>query len=203
MAVIFGVSDAIESFKAGFKQGHENSHSTTPWYMYTLHLKVLPIEGLHTYPERIINTVTGQEVKAEANNLKIKMVNSNIEIPVYLKVFRGFILVLAVVFLIGIIYLPFLFFSVVKSATKGRILESKVIRNIQRIGWILIIYYLIDTLAYFSDYLIAQHVITFEKYKAVIDFSDFGLLFLGIVTLLLSEILKVSRQLKEEQDLTI
>lgn len=202
VVVICSLSDAIESFKAGYKQGRESSQ-TTPWYMHTLYLKVLPIEGLHTYPERIINTVTGQEVRAEANNLKVKMENTNIEIPTYLKVFRGFIFVLAIVFLLGIIYLPFLFFSVIKSATRGKILESKVIRNTQRIGYILIIYYLIDTLAYFSDYLIAQHVIIFQKYRAVIDVSDFGLLSLGLVTLLMTEILKVSRQLKEEQDLTI
>ena len=196
------MSDTIESFKAGYKIGRESSPNTT-WYMLTLHLRVLPIEGLHTYPEKIINSVTGQEVRAEANNFKIRIENSNIDIPVYVKVFRGFIIALSVVFLAGIVYLPFLFFSVIKSATKGKILEPKVIRNIQRIGYILIIYYVIDSLAYFSDYLIAQYVMTFEKYRAVIDVSDFGLLFLGLVTLLMTEILKVSRQLKEEQDLTI
>lgn len=202
IVVIVSITDAVESFKAGFKQGHETSH-TTPWYMYTLHLKVVPIEGLHTYPERIVNTFTGQEVRAEANNFKIKIENSNIEIPLYLKIFRGFVYVLAIVFLAGVIYLPFLFFSVIKSATKGKILESKVIRKIQRLGYLLIIYYIIDSLAYLSDYLIAQHVMIFERYRAVMDVSDFGLLFLGLVTLLLTEILKVSRQLKEEQDLTI
>lgn len=202
VVVICSMSDTIESFKAGYKIGRESSPNT-PWYMLTLHLRVLPIEGLHTYPEKIINSVTGQEVRAEANNFKIRIENSNIDIPVYVKVFRGFIIALSVVFLAGIVYLPFLFFSVIKSATKGKILEPKVIRNIQRIGYILIIYYVIDSLAYFSDYLIAQYVMTFEKYRAVIDVSDFGLLFLGLVTLLMTEILKVSRQLKEEQDLTI
>lgn len=202
VVVICSMSDTIESFKAGYKIGRESSPNT-PWYMLTLHLRVLPIEGLHTYPEKIINSVTGQEVRAEANNYKIRIENSNIDIPVYVKVFRGFIIALSVVFLAGIIYLPFLFFSVIKSATKGKILEPKVIRNIQRIGYILIIYYIIDSLAYFSDYLVAQYVMTFEKYQAVIDVSDFGLLFLGLVTLLMTEILKVSRQLKEEQDLTI
>nr|WP_297163161.1 DUF2975 domain-containing protein [uncultured Dysgonomonas sp.] len=202
VVVICSLSDTIESFKAGYKIGRESSPNT-PWYMLTLHLRVLPIEGLHTYPEKIINSVTGQEVRAEANNYKIRIENSNIDIPVYVKVFRGFIIALSVVFLAGIIYLPFLFFSVIKSATKGKILEPKVIRNIQRIGYILIIYYIIDSLAYFSDYLVAQYVMTFEKYRAVIDVSDFGLLFLGLVTLLMTEILKVSRQLKEEQDLTI
>ncbi len=202
VVVICSLSDTIESFKAGYKIGRESS-PTTPWYMLTLHLRVLPIEGLHTYPERITNSVTGQEVRAEANNFKIRIENSNIDIPVYIKVFRGFIIVLSVVFLAGIVYLPFLFFSVIKSATKGKILEPKVIHKIQRIGYILIIYYLIDSLAYFSDYLVAQYVMTFEKYRAVIDVSDFGLLFLGLVTLLMTEILKVSRQMKEEQDLTI
>ncbi len=202
VVVICSLSDTIESFKAGYKIGRESSPNT-PWYMLTLHLRVLPIEGLHTYPERITNSVTGQEVRAEANNFKIRIENSNIDIPVYIKVFRGFIIVLSVVFLAGIVYLPFLFFSVIKSATKGKILEPKVIHKIQRIGYILIIYYLIDSLAYFSDYLVAQYVMTFEKYRAVIDLSDFGLLFLGLVTLLMTEILKVSRQLKEEQDLTI
>ncbi|QIK55176.1 DUF2975 domain-containing protein [Dysgonomonas sp. HDW5B] len=202
VVVICSMSDTIESFKAGYKIGRESSPNT-PWYMLTLHLRVLPIEGLHTYPEKIINSVTGQEVRAEANNYKIRIENSNIDIPVYVKVFRGFIIALSVVFLAGIIYLPFLFFSVIKSATKGKILEPKVIHKIQRIGYILIIYYLIDSLAYFSDYLVAQYVMTFEKYRAVIDVSDFGLLFLGLVTLLMTEILKVSRQMKEEQDLTI
>lgn len=202
IVVLCSISDAVDSFKAGFKQGQESSKSSS-WYMYTFHLKVLPTEGLHTYPDKLTNTLTGEEIKAESSNYKIKIGNSNVDIPAYLKAFRGLIIVLSIVFLIGILYLPFLFFSVVKSASKGKILESKVIRRIQRIGYILIIYYLIDTLAYLCDYLIAKHVIALENYKTVIDFSDFGLLFLGLVTLLMTEILKVSRQLKEDQDLTI
>lgn len=202
IVVICSLSDTIESLKAGYKIGREEPRNTT-WYMATLNLKVSPIEGMHTYPERVINSVTGQEVRAEANNFNIRIENSNIDIPLYLKIFRGFIIALSVVFLVGVVYLPFLFFSVIKSATKGKILEQKVIRNIQRIGYILIIYYIINLLAYYSDYLIAQYVMTFEKYRTIIDISDFGLLFLGLVTLLMTEILKVSRQLKEEQDLTI
>lgn len=201
IVVIYTLSDIVDSFKAGFKEGRETT--TTPWYMRTLHLKVLPVEGIYSYPEKIKNTFTAQEVKAEPNYYKIKLDNSNIEIPLYLKIFKGFIVALSVFALGAAVYLPFIFFSVVKSATKGKILEHNVIRKIQQIGYILIFYYLMDSLAYFSDFLISKHVIMFERYRAVIDLSDFGLLLLGLVTLLMTEILKVSRQLKEEQDLTI
>lgn len=199
--VIYTLSDVVDDFKAGYKEGHETT--TTPWYMRTLHLKVIPTEGIYSYPEKITNTLTAQEISAEPNYLKLKLDNSNIEIPLYLKIFRGIIVALSVLALVSTIYLPFIFFSVVKSATKGKILEYDVIRKIQQIGYILVFYYLMDSLTYFSDYLISQHVIVLEKYRAIIDLSDFGLLLLGLVTLLMTEILKVSRQLKEEQDLTI
>ena len=201
IVVIYTISDVIDGFKAGYKQGHETS--STPWYMRTLHLKVLPIEGLYSYPEKVINKLTDQEVKAEPDYYRVRLDNSNIEIPLYLKISRGIIIFLSVLSIAAAIYLPFVFFSVVKSATKGEILEYKVIRKIQQIGYILIFYYLMNLLAYLSDFLISKHVIIFERYRAIIDLSDFGLLLLGLVTLLMTEILRVSRQLKEEQDLTI
>ncbi len=201
IVVIYTTSDVVDSIKSGYKLGHETT--TTPWYMRTLHLKVLPRDGLYSFPEKITNTVTGQIVKAEPNYYKIKPDNSIIDIPFYLKLFKGTLVGLSFVALAAAIYLPFLFFSVVRAATKGQILEHKIIKKIQRIGCILIFYYLMDSFVYLSDYLISKHVMTFEKYRAVIDFSDFGLLLLGLVTLLMTEILKVSRQMKEEQDLTI
>ncbi|PXV69069.1 Protein of unknown function (DUF2975) [Dysgonomonas alginatilytica] len=200
--VIYSIFDVADSFIAGYKQGQEEAKDSSK-NIQTLHLKLKPIEGGYVYPEKVVNTLTGQEMKAEIGEYKIKFDNSENPLPVHLKVFRGIIIFLAVVILAGLIYLPFLFFSIIKSGTKGKMLEHKTIRKIQQIGYLLIIYYIINVVICLSDFMIAKHAVALEKYRFIIDFSDFGFLFLGLVTLLLAEILKVSVQLKEEQDLTI
>ena len=200
--VIYCIFDFGDGIMAGYKQGKEQAKGSSK-NIQRLHVKVKPIEGVYTYPDRTINTLTGQEIKAEVSDYRIAFDSSDTPLPSYVEILRGIVILLAVIVLIGLIYLPFLFFSIIKSATKGKMLEHKTIRNIQRVGYLLIIYYLINIVAYLSDFVIAKHIVTLEKYRIIVDLSDFSFLFLGLVTLLLAEILKVSVQLKEEQDLTI
>lgn len=202
IVVIFSIFESVTDFQEGYKQGR-NEETKSLWYAKTLHLHVVPIGGMYTYPEKIKNTLTGQELQAETKIYKILPQNSDRTIPLYLKIFRGSIMALALAFMAALVYLPILFFGVIKSATKGKMLEYKTIRKIQRIGYILIMYYIFDFLAYASDFLVAKYLVALENYRAIVNFTDPGILFLGIVTLLFAEILKVSRQLKEEQDLTI
>ncbi|MBF0574711.1 DUF2975 domain-containing protein [Dysgonomonas sp. GY617] len=200
--VIYCIFDFGDGMMAGYRHGKKQAQNSST-NIQRLHVKVKPIEGVYTYPDKMINTLTGQEVKAEVSDCRIALDSSDTPLPSYMKISRGVVVVLAIIVLIGLIYLPFLFFSIVKSATRGKMLEHKTIRKIQRVGYLLIIYYLINTVVYLSDFIIAKQIVTLEKYRIIFDFSDFSFLFLGLVTLLLAEILKVSVQLKEEQDLTI
>ena len=96
-----------------------------------------------------------------------------------------------------------MFFRVIRAASKGNLIDLKVIKRIRKIGIILILFYIADILANTIDTLKAEYLVHFENYNFFIDFSGFGTLILGIVTLLLAEILHMTLKMKEEQDLTI
>lgn len=208
LAIIYGVILAhtmflaVDQFKAGFRLAEKKTSSSSS-YMNILHVAISPKDGIYTYPEIIKNTITGQDVCVESTMFKIDLSNTNIKIPNYLKYIRITLMFLSFVILATFLYLPFLFFSTVKQATKGHILTPKVIRKIQYMGYIILFSYVANIVSYLSDFMISKYVVEFEKYNVVFDSYDFGYLLLGFVTLLMAEILKVSGKLKEEQDLTI
>lgn len=109
-----------------------------------------------------------------------------------------------VIFLFVIIYIPILFFLIIKPILKGNILSTEVARRITRMGWILISLFAFMFLLFdLGDYIATKQMINLPGYEISLNPTDWTLLILGLVTLMLGEILKYSLKMKEEQDLTI
>lgn len=186
----------ISSFKAGFKEG------ITDVPREILHVNMIPKSGGYSFPDKLTDITGKQDIRMEVRSAKVMVLNPA-KLPT--AIFLGYYVVLfsAFVLLGCTVWLPFLFFKIIRAASKGNFLDIKVISRIRKIGIILIFFYFMDVMAYMIYTLKAQYLMDLENYKFFVDFSGFGTLILGVVTLLLAEILSVTLKMKEEQDLTI
>jgi len=203
--IISSVAPAFEIFKTGIDLGKVSSNKNTRYEIY--HFNVVPKTinfGNYTFPTTLTNVATGEEIKAEATGYKVGIAKSQDEnhslggiIVLIIK------LILSLIIIGLIVYIPILFFGIVKASTKGNIIEAGVIKKVSKLGWSLIGILTIDILVIGSDYITIKQLIELEHYRIMMDYSSYYLLILGTVTLLLAEVLKVSLNLKEEQELTI
>lgn len=194
--VVYTIFREVASFSAGFNEGLKDIPRET------LHVNLIPKSGGYSFPTSTTNIMDNQEMKMEIQCAKIMVFHPQ-KLPLPITIMYYAIIFLAFAILICTIWLPFLFFKIIRSASKGNIIDLKVIKRIKKIGIILVFFYVIDVLIYIVETLKAEYLVKLEHYNFFVDFSGFGTLILGIVTLLLAEILSVTLKMKEEQDLTI
>lgn len=189
-------------FKTGLEMGSASQKSESDISIY--HFKVEPVNGRYSFPEEVTNLLTNKPVNMEASEYRVKLFLSDEAAPGWVLSLNIVKVVLSLFIIVVLFYIPILFFGIIKSVTKDRIIDSKVIGKIKRIGWLLICFFIYDFIFYkLLEPIAVRHIIQFEEYNIVYDFSDFSLLILGLVTLIMSEILSMSLKLKEEQDFTI
>ncbi len=194
--VVYTIFTEVSSFNAGFRDGIKGIPREI------LHVNLIPKQGVYSFPDKA-NEVSGKiDVRMEMKSAKLLVLNP-VKFPLGIRAGYILIVISAFIMLGCSVWLPFLFFKVIRAASKGNILELKVIKRIKKIGVILILFYIADVLAYMIDALKAEFLMDLNNYNFFIDFSGFGTLILGIVTLLLAEILQVTFKMKEDQDLTI
>lgn len=199
--ILKSIIPSFEIFMAGVEMGRESAEKDTNYEVF--HFNVAPKTQSYTFTSTVVNTATGEELEAEVTGYKVK-VNNPSEYTTAGNVFIFLLkLICSLVFLVLIIYLPFLFFKIIKASTKGNMIDRGVIKNISRMGWSLLILFAMETFVVWLDLRTAKQLIELENYKLMMDFSGYYLLILGTVILLLAEVLKESLNMKEEQDLTI
>ncbi|MDU1903268.1 MAG: DUF2975 domain-containing protein [Dysgonomonas sp.] len=203
VGVVFNnLSSYVSAFKFGVDMGRESAKTDRDLSVF--HLKVIPESGAFSYPEKIMNTLTGKEMNAEVSELKIMLFeNADVLHSGLYNFIEVFKIIMSFLFIGITIYLPVLFIKIIRSVTKGNIIESKMISRISRMGWVIIIFFLLETIGGVINVVGAQEILAVENYRMVMDYSNYPFLILGVTTLLLSEILRVSLNLKEEQELTI
>lgn len=201
--IIQNVYEVASVAKSGFEMGWNDSHNHITSELF--HFKVEPENGAFSFPQTVKNLLSGQNIDAEVGEYKIRISEpENSETGIGMTIFRIFKMIFSFIILAIFIYIPILFFGIIKSVNKGEILADKTIKKIRRIGWLLLGLFVYNILVYsIGDALIAQQAIKLEGYRIIPDLSNFSSLFLCLITLLLAEILKHTAKMKEEQDLTI
>ena len=113
-------------------------------------------------------------------------------------------MVAAIIYFIAIIWVLILAFRIVSSIRKGEIFVSKVARYLEITGIILAALYLVQFL---SGYLITQyyikHIVLAEMEVIFRNTANFMLLITGFALMIISQIILMGKDLKEEQELTI
>ena len=194
-------NDIVHSYKQSLKSG-SNAEIKPIRFMV---VDVVPTNGSFTFPNSEENLLTGEKIAIETNSLKIRLYDDSDNVPTYLHIIQMSLYILALILFIGLIYIPFAYFGIVKSIGKGEFMSRKTVKKTNRIGFILISCSILEILLQFVDTKIAQSQVQLPNYEIVgqIGFSQYAFFIMGMVILILAEILRESLRMKEEQELTI
>lgn len=185
-------------FQEGFKQGRQKQNF--PMHLY---MRVEPTDGKYSFPDKIVNTKDGKTLPATVNQYIVDYKDSNTSIPMGYKVLRLICIVLTAVLAFGLLFSPLLFFSIIYSISKNRIITKSLILRSRALGWLIVIFSIVDIIYVVNETLISRSLVELSNYNIVMGQPEYMMLVLGLVILILAEILKVSLKIKEEQDLTI
>lgn len=192
------LDDIKESFIDGADSVREEKNTTS------LSVWIEPVEKENT-TIALSNKTDNKIINSHLKESRIKVDVPSKDIPVYFFVTEIIFMIIGVFLFIAIVAFPILFFNVIYNITKNKIITDKVIFKIRVMGWTLTAFFLFDALIKYVQIAAAKQILNIENYKvASLDFEgNIIYLCLGLVSLLLAEIIKVSLNLKEEQDLTI
>ena len=184
-----------DDFKLGYEEGKALEIQT-----YFLDLKAK--ESFSSFPDSITNLKTGENIKIRHDKAQVRAAIS----PESGKSINKFqvieILLSFLVFFIAL-YIPVLFFKLMKTLRNELIFDKKNIRYMRRIGILLLVYYFVTLIFNHLIYIKNVTMFDFSGYIIQREPNDFIWLLLGIVVLLFAEILSKGSEIQEEQDLTI
>lgn len=118
--------------------------------------------------------------------------------------FLGFVAGHTAYAVVCIVFVLILAFKVIRMIRKGEIFVSKVARYLEWSGWMLTIFYLISLVGSYSWYIQLGRCIHLKNYvMAYHNETSCWILLIGLILMVLSQIIQMGKELKEEQDLTI
>ena len=96
------------------------------------------------------------------------------------------------------------FIKLVISVNKGRIFEKSMETQLAWGGWAVLGMYLLNWVGTLYNYVLNVQEFEFEAYRLeILQMPDIALLYSGLGMLLMGQIFKIGRNMKEEQELTI
>jgi hypothetical protein len=204
--------DGWDDMKAGFMEGFQKgSYCTTeknetksiqplPFEMYFLTVK--PKAGCQSYPDSLVNLKNEQKIGSRYYNMRVSL-PSNTPKPGLVTVYNFIKGCLSVLMLALYIYIPILFYQLMRALRKEIVFDKDNIRKIKRIGFSLLAIYLATIFYNMASYETNLLLFDFKEYMLKQEPVDVTLLLLGLVTLIIAEIISKASQIKEDQELTI
>ncbi|MDR3226649.1 MAG: DUF2975 domain-containing protein [Prevotellaceae bacterium] len=189
---------AIAGFEFGYNKGKERDFDFQVCGGF-----LTPVDGSVIFPTTILNEKTGKDVHIEIRQVFAYMDDTPEQIPAYVTILSITAQILTFVLLVLFIYLPFVVYKIMKSITKNEFYSIQNIKRIRKVSFILLTIFAIIFYSSVSIAVLTNAYLQIKNYTACIGEFNFPLLFIGLVVLILSEILKYTTTIKEEQDLTI
>ena len=197
LLLLSSIVDGWDDFKLGFKEGFKD---TPKKEFYFVDMKAK--QGFASFPDSIINIKTGDKVNIRYDKAQLKATIVPIQ-GKSLFIYELIESLLAlVIFFIGI-YIPVLFFKLMSTLYFEVVFDKKNIRYIQKIGILLLLFYVVYFIFNYISYLVNISLFTFSNYTIQREPTDIVWILLGIVVLLFAEIVSKGSKIQEEQDLTI
>jgi len=156
-----------------------------------------------SFPTIIHNQLDNKPMKVEIEKMKVKLSDVKDKLPKRTLVAELCLFFLTLFAFFIMVMIPVQTFRVVRSVTMNKIFDTANIYKLRVIGYALLAYYATNLGFSLIHYKIAASVILMEGYSLQIDMGNVTLVLLGFVVLMFAEVLKVSVQMKEEQDLTV
>ena len=199
--VITSISENFSLAKTAYDEGSKKTTAKCTSELF--HFRTSPSDIGYSFSQSGINTLTGEEVGIEIRECVVKVPKSMTATTTTEKTFEVVKFILAIFLFLLILYIPFLFFMIVKPMWQNNILNLKLMKRIKRMGWVLISIYLLQWLFSIGDWYSISQRIELENYQINFNNASGELLILGLVTLMLGEVLNHTLKMKEDQDLTI
>ncbi|MGB4415700.1 MAG: DUF2975 domain-containing protein [Paludibacter sp.] len=150
-----------------------------------------------------INKKTGENVLIRPTNVSV-LVHSLPEKPVWWVVLQVIYGVLIVATLVLGIWIPFLVVKILRSLQHSEVFDRMNMNRINLIGLILLSVGIIGSVIQVINVFSAQYMVDLTHYNfSYTKVIDFNALIMGVVILIMNEVLRISIEIKEEQDLTI
>jgi len=188
--------------KAAFKMT-ETGEMPTLSTIGTFFLSLKPENGLRTFPSTMHNRLNGKLMKTEIEQMVVELTDVKDRLPRGTVVADICSIFLSLIALFVLALIPVQTFRVVRSITKDKIFDPTNIHKLRSIGYAMLAFYIATFVVNFFHYRIATHVVHVDGYSLQMDWGNITLVLLAFVVLMFAEVLKVSVQLKEEQDLTV
>ncbi|MCL2597607.1 MAG: DUF2975 domain-containing protein [Paludibacter sp.] len=154
------------------------------------------------YNDELQNLKDDVTVKDQINTISVKIKPQKMTASKLLADIISGIFAFAMLFIL--IFIPILVFIIIRSIVKDDIFNSFNINRLRWIGYLLVAMFAFMLFIDIREYFKAKSMIELQNYQIVFTMGESYLyLIMGVATLLFAEILKISTQIKEENDLTI
>lgn len=199
VAYIFIILNSLAISWDDFRLGIEDGKSRN---LETFYVNLKAREGFSAFPDSLINIKSNSYVNIRHGSSQVRA-----SLPPDLKRKAGkwmiaeFILSIGIVLIV--IYIPILFFKLMKSLMNEVVFDAKNINRLRNIGFSLLLFYVIEIALNQLFYLKNSALFDFSGYVIQRESADMMMLLIGIVVLLFAEILSRGSAIKEDQDLTI
>lgn len=211
-AIVFGIG--LTMFQTGYqmytggkagwelaKSDHEKGVKRDPFWAYKLVQGMVPVEMMRKNPlemtgDSIVNEKTGEKMPLQTvvGIVWSKDAGNRMQIIQSIGYFN---LVFIIIFWVA-------FIKLIIAVNKGRIFEKSMETQLAWGGWAVFGMYVLGWVTELTNHILNMQTFEFAEYDQVItQFPDTALLYSAFGMLLMGQIFKIGRQMKEEQELTI
>ncbi|MDR0754200.1 MAG: DUF2975 domain-containing protein [Prevotellaceae bacterium] len=189
---------AIAGFELGYQQGKSGNINFNVCASY-----MKPVAGSITFPSAVLNEKTGEEIPFELRQIIAFIPESPENVPIYLKIMNIAANISGLIMLAFFVYIPFVGYKIMKSISHNKFYSIENIKRIKKISLILLLVFVITVFISLTATISTDFYLQIKDYKAYMNDFNYSSFFIGLVLLILSEILRYTKNMKEEQDLTI
>jgi hypothetical protein len=200
------VYEMMDSAIGGAKFGTravESGNISIGTHYEVLGAKIKPSSGTASFASTILNEKTGETMKVEYREIMTFLTDLPESVPASITALKYFNFLLTFCLLVIFVYLPFVAYKTLRSISKDEFYTLKNINNIRKISIAILIMFLINLLSNIFMNIVSDFYMQIEGYKTIVRNFNFPVLFLGLVLLIMSEILRYTTIIKEEQELTV
>ena len=199
--------ESFGAFKAGFDMSMKSTTESKEGRPINIHqffgFKLTASDGMATFPSTIINEKTGENIKLEIREAFVLLSQLPKETPPYILIIKNLIPILSFLMFGIFIYIPIMTFKIMKSISKNQFYSLKNIKNMRNVSISLLAMFVVIFVESIIMDITSRFYVQLAGYDISVMKVNYAFLFLGLVLLIMSEILRYTTTMKEEQEFTI
>lgn len=197
----FGKADKKTTVRVDTVGGKRDTVSTTT--SYNVQFKptfevTVPVRPNHAATDKFLySNVDGQSCMVEMQKVKLK-------VPME-KGSNTFIILFALTIslLVPFLWLLVIILKVIRSVYKGEIFVTQIAKRLETAGWLLVAFWLLANVVGYIQTLLLRKTVMIAYYNIPWESASIYYIVVGLALMIISQIILMGKDLKEEQELTI